>query len=609
MIYKLPAPKYNDDEDSCEFTLWAPLAGKASVQIAGGREHEMQKEEGGYWSKKLENIKPGTLYKYRIDGGDSFPDPASLSQPEGVHGGTEVIDLKQYAWQDDGWQNIPLSELIIYELHTGTFSAEGTFEGIAKKLDYILDIGINAIEIMPVAQFPGNRNWGYDGVYPYAVQDSYGGALELMKLVDKCHKKGIAVILDVVYNHFGPEGNYAANFGPYFSEIYSTPWGHPINFDGKYSDGVRNYFIQNALMWVRDFHFDGLRIDAIHSIFDFSAKHILQEIAEKTDELTKETGREYHLIAESHLNDVKYINPIEKGGYGLDAQWSEDFHHSVHAKITGERNGYYADYGDIDLIAKSIKESFAYDHKYSEYRKRTFGTSTKDNPGEQFVVFLQNHDMAGNRRFGERLTSLVSFEMLKTAAALMFCTPNIPMLFMGEEYAEKNRYYYFVSHSDPGLNEAVRIGRDREFRGFYGDNPPPAPDPAAEETFEASKLSFDFDKDRKSRAMLDYNKEMIRLRKSNPVLADLNKERLSVHSEKDLLILKRWKGDDELLCFFNLGDSDMEHGFSEDKSVEMQKTLDSASEKWLGPGSDAPGIIRSGDKIKIKKESVLIYTT
>ncbi len=607
MIYKLPTIQLTD-EDTCDFVLWAPLAGEASVQIAGGGEFKMQKEEGGYWSKKLDDIKTGTLYKYRIDGGDSFPDPASLSQPHGVHGGSEVIDLNQYQWNDSGWQNIPLSEMIIYELHTGTFTTEGTFDGIAKQLDYLIELGINTIEIMPVAQFPGKRNWGYDGVYPYAVQNSYGGSYELMKLVDKCHGKGIAVILDVVYNHFGPEGNYAVNFAPYFSEIYSTPWGHPINFDGKYSDGVRNFFIQNALMWLRDFHIDGLRIDAIHSIFDFSSKHILQEIAEKADELSKKTGVNYHLIAESHLNDVKYINSADKGGYGLDAQWSEDFHHSVHAKITGERNGYYADYGGMELIAKSVKESFAYDNKYSEYRKRTFGTSAQDNPGEQFVVFLQNHDMAGNRRFGERLSSLVSFEMLKTATALMFCTPNIPMLFMGEEYAEKNPFYYFISHGDNQLNEAVRAGRDNEFRGFYGDNPPPAPEPAALDTFEKSKLSFAFRTDRQSRVMLDFYKEMIRLRKSNPVLAVPNKERLSIHSEGDLLIMERWKDENVLLCLFNLGIEDSSYKISGKYSGGMHKIIDSASEKWLGKGSGAGENIKEGDEIKIKNESVLIYS-
>ncbi|MCA1747471.1 MAG: malto-oligosyltrehalose trehalohydrolase, partial [Bacteroidales bacterium] len=434
------------------------------VDLTGDREVALEKVgRKGYWKKEVDNCAPGMRYKYRIDDNDTYPDPASLSQPEGVHGPSELVDLTAYNWSDRSWKGISRAEMIMYELHTGTFSSDGSFRGISERLDHLLELGINTIEIMPVAQFSGSRNWGYDGVYPFAVHDSYGGAEALMKLVDECHDKGIAVILDVVYNHFGPEGNYVSNFGPYFTGKYSTPWGNPVNFDGPHSDEVRNYFIQNTLMWCRDFHIDGLRLDAIHAIYDFSAKHILQELAENLKQLASETGKQYHLIAESDLNDTRIITPPASGGYGIHGQWSDDFHHALHTLITREQMGYYKDFGEVKQLSKAIGETFVYDGKYSQFRKKTYGNSAGDLPGEQFVIYHQNHDQVGNRKYGERLISLANLEMAKVAAGVMFVTPNIPMLFMGEEYAERNPFLYFVSHLDPELNKQVREGRSREF--------------------------------------------------------------------------------------------------------------------------------------------------
>jgi maltooligosyltrehalose trehalohydrolase len=344
-----------DKQGNCEFRVWAPKARNSYLlDVSNDREIPMNKEERGYWGIKLNECDPGFRYKYKINNGDAFPDPASLSQPDGVHGPSEVLQLNDFKWNDQQWKGIPLEEMIQYEIHTGTFSHEHNFKGIIHKLDHLSELGINTIEIMPVARFSGSRNWGYDGVYPFAVQDTYGGAAGLMELVDACHTKGIAVILDVVYNHFGPEGNYVSKFGHYFAENYSTPWGKPINFDGPHSDEVRNFFIQNALMWCRDFHIDGLRLDAVHAIYDLGAKLFLRELAEHLGKLGEETERAYHLIAESNLNDVKYVTAPDKGGYGLDAQWSDDFHHSLHTLVTGEKSGYYMDYGKRAQLSKAL---------------------------------------------------------------------------------------------------------------------------------------------------------------------------------------------------------------------------------------------------------------
>ncbi len=607
MVYKTIFPVWTKS-GACEFRVWAPKAEKVSLIIEpSGEKYELQPETHGYFYIKTNDVSPGARYKYQINNGEKFPDPASLSQPDGVHEASEAIDLKDFKWHDLHWKNIPLEEIIQYELHTGTFTSKGTFDGIADKLDYLKNAGINTIEILPVSQFSGKRNWGYDGVYPFAVQNSYGGAKGLMDLIDKCHQNGMAVILDVVYNHFGPEGNYTGNFGHYFSDRYSTPWGQPINFDGPYSDGVRNYVIQNALMWCRDFHIDGLRLDAVHSIFDFSAKHIMRELAENLNGLSNETGREYYLIAESHLNDVRYISPAEKGGYGLQAQWSDDFHHAVHAITTGEKKGYYFDFGEPGQLSKAIKNAFVFDGKYSEFRKKTYGNSTENNSGKQFVVFTQNHDQVGNRLRGERLITLTDFETAKIAAATMFLAPNIPMLFMGEEYGERNPFLYFVSHLDANLNRLVREGRKKEFKDFY-DNAEKATDPDSEEAFEKSKLSWDIENNMEKRAMLDFYRKLIRLRKNHPALKIPDKDKLSISDDGKLFAMKRWLGDNYLVAFINFEDGDKRVKAPAEISDHLNKLLDSEDSKWLGSGNLAPDRLQPGEEINIYKKSVVIYS-
>lgn len=597
------------EEDQCTFTVWAPFAKKVELSITApeSRQFDMEQKEYGYWKAVIENIRPGTRYKYSIDGKDPRPDPASRFQPDGVHDSSEVVDIKDHQWNDQDWKNPPFSDYIIYELHTGTFSETADFTGIIEKLDHLSGLGINAIELFPVAQFPGKRNWGYDGVYPFAVQNSYGGPHELMKLVDACHNKGMAVIMDVVYNHLGPEGNYLNYFGPYFSDRYATPWGQAVNFDDRYCDGWRNFVVQNALMWLKDYHIDALRLDAVHAIYDFSAKHIMQELTEETEKLNRETGKQHYLIAESDLNDSRYITPIDKGGYGLDAQWSDDLHHSLHALITGERMGYYKDFGTIDHLAKAFSSAFVYDGKYSEFRKRTFGNSPELNEARQFVVSMQNHDQTGNRKFGERLTALTDDEMIKVIAAVMITSPFVPMLFMGEEYGEKNPFLYFVNHNDQELNRLVREGRNREFKDFYGDSREKVPDPADEETFNRSKLSWDVESERE-KTILNYYRELLRLRKTLPALKAPDKKNIRVKTQENMLIAERAEEMDVILCIFNFENNYKEILIDPAHASTLYTILDSSDRKWRGPGSLINPVVKKGEKIVVNQRSFVLFS-
>ncbi len=502
--------------------FWSPPATAVSIEIEGKGVFPLEKREHGYWEGVLPGVGKGDRYMVVIGDDKKIPDPASLSQPDGVHNASEVIDTADFKNKKGEWEGIDPADLIIYELHAGTFSPEGDFQGITDKLDYLSSLGINAIELMPVARFPGSRNWGYDGVYPFAVQDSYGGPGELSRLVTACHKNGIAVILDVVYNHLGPEGNYLSLAAPYFTDKYHTPWGSAINFDDAWCNGVRRYFIENALMWLRDFNIDGLRLDAIHAIRDFGAYHFLAELSDSVKELNLLTGRNHFLIGESDLNDNRFITPSGEGGIGLDSQWCDEFHHALHARLTGERNGYYHDFGSTDSMADAFNNAYVYNGRYSPFRKRIFGSSTRGIPGSRFVVCTQNHDQVGNRMLGERLSSLVDFESLKLAAGAMFFSPFVPMLFMGEEYGEEAPFLYFTSHGDKELIKAVREGRKKEFSYFADDREPP--DAQSEETFKNSKLRWDFAGDEKKQKLLDYYKRLIILKKEHPALKPGNRD-------------------------------------------------------------------------------------
>jgi maltooligosyltrehalose trehalohydrolase len=510
----------------------------------------------------LVDVNAGTKYLYSLDGGKKKrPDPRSRYQPDGVHGPSEVVDPDAFRWTDQRWKGVAQDDLVIYEMHTGTYTPEGTFESILPRLDYLRnELGITAIELMPVAQFPGTRNWGYDGVYAYAPQNSYGGPAGLKSLVDRCHDMGLAVLLDVVYNHFGPEGNYLADFGPYFSSRYKTPWGLAVNYDDHGCDEVRQFVVDNARFWVSEYHLDGLRLDAIHGIFDFSPRHILTEIGDAIRAQEAALGRRLHVIAESDLNDPKIISEKGTGGYGLDAQWSDDFHHSVHSYLTGERSRYYSDFGSIDDIEKSIRDGFVYDGKYSKFRGRTHGASSSDLPGRKFVVCIQNHDQVGNRPDATRLGALLKPPALKMAIGLLLLAPNIPLLFMGEEFADNAPFYYFTSHADPKLVEAVREGRRREHHE-EGHTSIPYVDPQDPSTFEKSKVNHALLNEKFNREIFQYYRELISMRARHPALRGMNKDNMEIVKSKRALVIRRWEPDvEELVLIYDFGGSPVAPG-------------------------------------------------
>jgi maltooligosyltrehalose trehalohydrolase len=587
-----------------EVRVWSPKAELISIKLEA-QMLPLDKDEHGYWSLNTDQIKPGDQYRFEING-KPLPDPASLSQPKGVHGPSEAFDVNAFNWTDNLWQNIPLADYIFYELHTGAFTPGGTFKDIENQLDYLVELGITAIEIMPVAQFPGERNWGYDGVFPFAVQNSYGGPQGLQQLVNSCHNKGLAVVLDVVYNHFGPEGNYVGQFGPYFTDKYQTPWGSAINFDDAGSDEVRRYFIENVLMWFRDFHIDALRMDAVHAIKDLSPKHILQEISERVNELMTQSGKNYYLVVECDLNNSRFITPVDKGGYGMNAQWTDEFHHALRVTAGGERNGYYTDFNGIEDLANAYQNAYVYHGQYSEQRQKTFGTSTKGIDGKRFVVFSQNHDQVGNRMLGERSSQLFSFEMQKLMAACVMISPFLPLLFMGEERSESNPFQFFVSHSDEELIKAVRKGRKAEFADFHTKGE--APDPQAVETFQRSKLNWANINQEPHQTMLEYYKTLIRLRKHQPALKTLNRENMSVGVDilTNTLQIQRWTEGQQLICFLNFSAQNQTVIVPDDIN-QWQKLFDSAEPKWNGPLASSP-IISTGEELKLCPESILIYT-
>jgi maltooligosyltrehalose trehalohydrolase len=567
--------------------VWAPHAKRISLQIAGKNTIPLKQKQYGYWQTACPGLKPGDRYLISVNDENAYPDPASLSQPDGVHEPSECIDLNTIRKiRDEHWTGVSTSDLIIYELHIGTFTPEGTFMALLQKLDYLKYLGINAIEIMPVASFPGTRNWGYDGVYPFAVQHSYGGAIEFAKLIKACHQKGIAVILDVVYNHLGPEGNYLSAFGPYFTNKYKTPWGKAINFDDAWCDGVRHYFLENAMMWLCDFHIDGLRLDAVHAIKDFSPKHFLQELSESVLKLNQKTNAQHFLIAEYDLNDIRFFEPLNRGGLGMDAQWCDEWHHAIHALMTGERQGYYGDFGSLQQVVKSFNHAWVYDGSFSHHRKKKIGISTAGQPRQRFVIFTQNHDQVGNRMMGNRLSVLLDFESLKLAAGAMFVSPYIPMLFMGEEYAENSPFQYFISHGDKELLSLVREGRKNEFREFMKNAEPP--DPASEATFERSKLKWDFLEDELKQRMLAYYKKLIALRKEEPLLKPGNRNHIRAIevANKESIALVSENDNKRLLALMNFGERSTKIELPALKSTSTHVLVYSAHKQWGGTVND-----------------------
>ncbi len=595
-------------EGRCEFVVWAPQVKDMAIHMIRPDESiiPMTKLTQGYWHLLAEEIMPGTDYFYQLDKDIERPDPASSCQPEGVHGPSRVVDQNAFKWTDQDWRGHSQEKLIIYELHVGTFTPEGTFAGVISRIADLKAMGVTAIELMPVAQFPGEHNWGYDGVNPFAVQNSYGGVQGLKELVDACHHQGLSVVLDVVYNHLGPEGNYLGDFGPYFTSRYSTPWGDAINFDGPRSDEVRKYFSDNALYWLQHFHVDALRLDAIHGIFDFSAKPFLQELAEKVGAFAEKQGRIFPLIAESDLNDVRVIHPIEQHGYGLDAQWNDDFHHALHTLLTGEQHGYYADFGAVEDLAKAYREGFVYSWRYSPYRQRHHGSSSADRPARQLVVYSQNHDQVGNRTSGQRLITLAGFEAAKLAAAAVLFAPYIPLLFMGEEYAEEASFPFFVDFADAELQTAVREGRKKEFQDFdWSDEPL---DPNSLETFLRAKLNWQIRCQDQHGVMLDFYRTLIKLRLDLPALAQLDKQQLEVSLPvgDQLILMRRRHERSQVLVLLNFSHEEISFPFPA-QSGTWEKLLDSAESRWAGQGSALPESTRGVQQISMAPLSVALY--
>lgn len=587
-----------------EFLLWAPNSHSANVRLlAGDIELAMEPLIHGYHRALAPNLDAGSKYFFRLGDSRDLPDPASRYQPDGVHGPSQIVDTKAFQWTDRNWAGRSLEGSVFYELHVGTYAREGTFDALIRHLPELVELGITTIELMPIAQFPGTRNWGYDGTFLFAPQNSYGGPEALQRLVNVAHAHGLAVALDVVYNHLGPEGNYLNAFGPYFTDRYRTPWGQAVNFDGQYSDEVRRFFIENALYWLEDYHIDVLRLDAVHGIVDAGARHFLAELKSEVSDLSQRLRQQIHLIAESDLNDSRLLRDAACGGYGLDAQWSDDFHHAVHTLLTGENRGYYSDFGDITSLVSTLRDGWYYNGQYSPYRKRRHGNSPRDLPPAKFVVCNQNHDQIGNRAAGERLTVLVDFEALKLAAGITLLSPFVPLLFMGEEYGESAPFQYFVSHVDPALVEAVRRGRREEFAAFGWQDS--VPDPQAEETFARSHLDHSLREKGSHQTLLRLYQRLIRLR------AEHGLGNSSAHTVRELgdraLLLGYPAIPQPVIVIFNFAEFPVTLEIPE---LEGQWTmsLNSAAVSWNGPVPDeSPDVIFAAEReVRLSPHSFLV---
>lgn len=502
------------------FEIWAPFAREMTVQVDGTAFPMTGPDERGYWRTQIEEAVPGADYGFLVDGDSQpYPDPRSRWQPQGVHGLSRIYDADEFRWSDAWFQAPPLASAVIYELHIGTFTQQGTLDSAIEKLEYLRALGITHVELMPVASFAGEYGWGYDGVALFAVHEPYGGPDALKRFVDAAHGKGLAVLLDVVYNHFGPVGNYTGKFGPYVTDAHHTPWGGAVNLEDAGSNEVRRFFFDNAQMWLRDFHIDGLRLDAVHAFVDRSALHFLEQLSAEVEALSTQLARRLVLIAESDLNDPRMVMPRVAGGLGMDAQWSDDFHHALFTALTGETEGYYADFGALSQLAKALESTFVYDGSYSKFRKRAHGRRASHLSQHRFIGYIQNHDQIGNRAIGDRLEHIAGLDRAKIAAALVLMSPFVPMIFQGEEWAASSPFQYFANHDDPEMARLVSEGRKKEFAAF-GWNPESIPDPEQRATFECSKLNWQETTEPRHAEMLAWCWELIRLRRSNP---DLNR--------------------------------------------------------------------------------------
>jgi maltooligosyltrehalose trehalohydrolase len=587
------------------FGLWAPA--RESVEVLVVRPYEkavpLSRGADGFFTGVVENVPPGTRYVFRLDGAVTAPDPASLSQPEGVFGPSELVD-PAFEWTSPYWMGLPLSETVLYELHVGTFTKGGTFDSAIKRLSALKDLGVTAVEVMPVAQFPGARGWGYDGVFPSAAQDGYGGPDAFRRFVDAAHKRGLAVVLDVVYNHLGPEGCRLAELGPYFSDRHRNPWGAALNFDGPDSDPVRAFFLQSALWWLDECRVDGLRLDATAAILDASERPFVAELAEAVSALARKSNRLIHLFAEHLHNDARVVRPREMGGWGVDAQWGDDLHRALHAALTGERAGPYADFGPVSAAAKALREGWVYDGAlYSSWRRRTVGTSAAGVPGRRFVAYWQNHDQVGNRPDGARAPSLVSLEAHKLGLGAVLLSPYTPLLFMGDEAGTRAPFHFFADFADEGLRRAVREGRRRELKQHWGWDGTP-PDPFAPETFAACVLDESSPPTVAADRTAAYVRELLRLRREHAAFKDGSREGLTVAEAGDLLAVGRGRA----VVLLHFGETPFA-GPAPVPAGRWRLLLDSADGRWGGAGAAAPAVLASDGStaLSLGPKSLAVY--
>jgi maltooligosyltrehalose trehalohydrolase len=546
----------------------------------------MVEQSGGWWRVDVPDAGPGTGYRFSLDGGDPRPDPRSAWQPDGVDGPSVVVDHRSFEWHDGAWKGARLASAVLYELHVGTFTATGTFAGVIEHLDALVDVGVTAIELLPVAEYPGEWGWGYDGVLLWAPHHAYGGPDGLKRLVDAAHQRGLAVVLDVVYNHLGPAGNYLGEFGPYFTDRYATPWGSAINVDGAGSVGVRDFIVTNACSWFVDYHIDGLRLDAVHAIIDDSALHVLEELATTVDALADHLGRPLWLIAESDRNDPRLVASREAGGFGLAATWNDDFHHALHATLTGERSGYYEDYGPVGLIARCYRQVYAYGRHWSPFRQRHHGRPVGDLPATRFVGYLQNHDQIGNRAVGERSSSLMRVGRTRIGAALVLLGPFVPMLFQGEEWAASSPFQYFTNHPDPELGHAVSEGRRREFAAF-GWSPDDVPDPQDPDTRGRSVLDWDERNDGEHADAFRWHRDLLAIRRTYPELTDGRRQDIDVRFDEDVPWLVIRRGRVILVC--NLGPEPLD-----------------VPAPFVSPGAALEVLLASGDEVAVVDDGTTV---
>ncbi len=572
------------------FSVWAPRRKKVAVRV-GERDYPMLgPTERGFWTADVEEAQHGSDYAFLLDDDPRpYPDPRSFWQPKDVHSFSRVLDHAQFPWTDEKFRPVPLSSAVLYEMHIGTFTEKGTLDSAIEKLDYLCDLGITHIELLPIASYEGNWSWGYDGVAPYAPDETYGGPEAVKRFVDACHRKGLGVVLDVVMNHFGPAGNYTQQFGPYYTERHHTPWGAAINLEEGGSDQVRRYFIDCALMWLRDYHFDGLRLDAVHELIDRSAMHFLEQLSREVEDLSAAVGRSLFLIGESDLNDPRFVTPREANGYGLDAQWSDDFHHSLFTLLWHEPSGYYQDFGTVEQLATTLRQVFLYDGRYSRFRMRNHGRPPQKISYHRFLGYIQNHDQIGNRAKGERLEHLVGMQKAKLAAAVVLTAPFLPMLFMGEEWAASSPWMFFADFQDSDLRKAVSEGRKHDFRHF-GWNPEDVPDPEAPETFQQSKLNWSELGEGKHREMFQWYRELIYLRRRTLALNLGDFSRMEVRCSEE----GRW-------IYHDRGNIRTMINFAE---TETDFAVEPGSELLLSSGT-AP--LREADCVRVPPVSVAIY--